>query len=73
VEIAAALDLPRDEARNALESRSYRQSVDADWNRATELGVTAVPTFVIDGRGLVGAQPYETLENLVSEAGAQRR
>ncbi|HSX81467.1 MAG TPA: DsbA family oxidoreductase, partial [Candidatus Saccharimonadia bacterium] len=32
-----------------------------------------VPTFVAQGRGVVGAQPYEIVERLVVLAGAQRR
>jgi predicted DsbA family dithiol-disulfide isomerase len=46
---------------------------DADWQRAIQPGVTGVPTFVAQGRGVVGAQPYEMLERLVIRAGAQRR
>ena len=32
-----------------------------------------VPTFVVGDRAVVGAQPYEALERLVIEAGAQGR
>ena len=35
--------------------------------------VTGVPTFVADRHGVVGAQPYEVLEQLVEKAGAPRR
>jgi len=35
---------------------------------ARSLGVTAVPTFVAGGRGLVGAQPYPELKRLVHAA-----
>jgi predicted DsbA family dithiol-disulfide isomerase len=31
--------------------------------------VTGVPTFVIGRNGVVGAQPYEALEQLVKQAG----
>ena len=33
-----------------------------------DYGVTGVPTFVIGDRGVVGAQPYEALEQLVKRA-----
>lgn len=72
VEIAGSVGLAEVEAHEVLESRSLAASVDADWNRAAALGVTAVPTFVIDGRGVVVAQPYEVLEDLVSRTAAQR-
>jgi predicted DsbA family dithiol-disulfide isomerase len=35
--------------------------------------VTGVPTFVAGGYGVVGAQPYEVLEQLVERVGAPRR
>jgi len=36
-------------------------------------GVAGVPIFVADRYGVVGAQPYEVLEQLVEKAGAKRR
>jgi predicted DsbA family dithiol-disulfide isomerase len=73
VAVAERAGLPGDEARQALEQRTFRAAVDADWARARALGVTGVPTFVAAGRGVVGAQPYEVLETLVQRAGAPRR
>jgi predicted DsbA family dithiol-disulfide isomerase len=73
VDIAEAASLSRSEARQVLISRAFKDTVDADWQRAMRLGVTGVPTFVAQGRGVVGAQPYEILERLVVLAGAQRR
>jgi predicted DsbA family dithiol-disulfide isomerase len=34
--------------------------------------VTGVPTYVAGGFGVVGAQPYEALEQLMSEVGAAK-
>ena len=53
---------------------TLREAVDADWKRSRELGITGVPTFVLGGRGLVGAQPYAQLEAFVAadEDGAPR-
>jgi predicted DsbA family dithiol-disulfide isomerase len=72
VAVAERVGLPGDEARAVLEERTFRDAVDADWDRARELGVTGVPTFVCGGRGLVGAQPYEALERFVRMAGATK-
>ena len=60
-------------AREALQQRSFKDAVDADWSRSRQYGVTGVPTFVAAGRGVVGAQPYAMLEQLVTGAGAVRR
>jgi len=68
VEIAAATGLSADGAREVLEKRTYRAVVDADWAKSHQYGVTGVPTFVAGGHGVVGAQPYEALEQLVERA-----
>ena len=72
VDVAEAAGLSGSEARQVLVSRHFKDTVDADWQRAMRLGVTGVPTFVAQGHGVVGAQPYEILERLVVLAGAQR-
>ena len=68
MEIAKTIGLPADEAVEALVSRNYKQAVDADWRRCAELGVNAVPTFLVGRYLLVGAHPYEELEKLVQRA-----
>ncbi len=73
VEIAASVGLPADEARAVLEEHRFKDAVDADWAKSHRYGVTGVPTFVADRHGVVGAQPYEVLEQLVEKAGAPRR
>ena len=58
-------------AREVLQSRSFSDAVDADWDLSRRYGVTGVPTFVAAQKSVVGAQPYEVLENLLQEAGAE--
>ncbi len=67
VDMAISVGLPGKEAQEVLETRALRESVDSDWSRSREKGVTAVPTFRMNGRNLVGAQPYEVLEKFVIE------
>ena len=73
VDIAASVGLPADEARAVLDERRFKEAVDADWAKSHRYGVTGVPTFVAGRYGIVGAQPYEALEELVQRAGAARR
>jgi predicted DsbA family dithiol-disulfide isomerase len=54
-----------DGAREVLEKRTFKDAVDADWKLARQYGITGVPTFVVGRHGVVGAQPYEVLEQLV--------
>ena len=73
VEIAQSVGLPGEEARAVLTERRFKDAVDADWAKSHQYGVTGVPTFVAGGYGVVGAQPYEVLEQLLDKAGARRR
>ena len=72
LDIVKARGLSVDSAREVLEQRSFRDAVDADWAKSQQAGVTGVPTFVAGGYGVVGAQPYEALEQLMGEIGATR-
>ena len=73
VEVARSVGLSADEANRVLAERSFRAEVDADWDRARSHGITGVPTFVVGDRGLVGAQSYEMLAQLVEGSGAGKR
>jgi predicted DsbA family dithiol-disulfide isomerase len=73
VESAGSVGLSEEEASEVIETRSFSESVDGDWRRAAEFGVTSVPTFVMNRKGVVGAQPYDVLADLVSRAGAEPR
>lgn len=66
LDLAASVQLPRDEARRVIEQRRYRAAVDRDWQKAAEKRVTAVPTFIYADRRLVGAQSYPALKQLVT-------
>jgi predicted DsbA family dithiol-disulfide isomerase len=68
LEIAERVGLPLDAAREVLEKRTFKAAVDADWALSRQYGVTGVPTFVAGRSGVVGAQPYEVLEELVRRA-----
>jgi predicted DsbA family dithiol-disulfide isomerase len=68
LEIAGRVGLPVEAAREVLEQRTFKAAIDADWAASRQLGVTGVPTFVAGRYGVVGAQPYEVLEQLVTQA-----
>ena len=73
VEIARSVGLPPEEARAVLTERRCKDAVDADWAKSRAYGITGVPTFVAARYGVVGAQPYEVLVQLLEKAGAERR
>ena len=67
VDIATNIGLPEDEVKAVLADRSHKNAVDADWAKSREYGVTGVPTFVAGGYSLVGAQPYEMLQQMMEQ------
>ena len=73
VSLSASLGLPPDEARRVIVERSFREQVDADWQRSRALGITAVPTFMIGDERIVGFQPYDVIVQAVAGSGAKRR
>jgi predicted DsbA family dithiol-disulfide isomerase len=73
VKLAESTALPGKEAGDVLRSRTFRKEVEDDWERAHQLGINAVPTFVLGRQMVVGAQPYETLENLLINGGVKKR
>jgi predicted DsbA family dithiol-disulfide isomerase len=71
LDIVRQVGLSIDAAREVLEKRTFKDAVDADWELSREYGITGVPTFVAGRYGVVGAQPYEALEQLVRKAAAE--
>jgi predicted DsbA family dithiol-disulfide isomerase len=68
LEVVERVGLSLEGAREVLEKRTFKAAVDADWALSRRYGVTGVPTFVVGRYGVVGAQPYEALEQLVRNA-----
>ena len=71
--LAESIGLPAKEAEEVLETRTFKEVVDGDWSRGHEMGVRSVPTFVMNQRGVVGAQPYLVLEQLMKISGVKSR
>jgi len=63
VELAESVGLKGVE--EVLSKGTFKEAVDSDWRYSRSHGVRAVPTFVANGRMVVGAQPYNVLEELV--------
>lgn len=66
--IAASIGLDGQKAEQALVERTFKEAVDRDWQYSRACGITAVPTFMVHGRKLVGAQPYQALASLIEFA-----
>lgn len=64
---ATAINLDLDLFNQCLSSRKYKDEVEGDYSYATALGVQSTPTFFVNGIPVIGAQPYQVFENLVSQ------
>ena len=73
VRLAQSVGLPEDDAEDVLVSGVCKEAVDSDWALSRELGVTAVPTYLIDGDAVVGAYPYEVLADFLEARHVSRR
>jgi len=66
VRVGAEAGLPADELRTALAEGRFRAEVDEGIRWAQQIGVSAVPTFVLGERyGIVGAQELPVFENVL--------
>ena len=55
------------QVRQALADRRHRAAVEADQQLGSSLGVTGTPSFFVNGRRLVGAQPVDRFATLIDE------
>ena len=69
-DIAAAAGLDPDKAREVVESDAYAEEIRRSTVAAHRLGVTGVPAWLVDERGLIpGAQPHEVFDEVLGRLG----
>jgi protein-disulfide isomerase len=66
-EWAKELGLNMSKFKEAMASAKYDAMIDADSQFGTSVGAGGTPTFFINGRKLVGAQPQEQFEAIIEE------
>jgi len=66
---AQQLGLDTQRFNSCVDSHKYQASVEADVQEGNRLHVSGTPTFFINGRALVGAQPFEAFRSAISEVG----
>jgi len=66
--VAQEVGLNADEMQSSVESEKYTANVAEQVQWAYQIGVSGVPTYVINDRyALVGAQPYEVFKNALAQ------
>jgi predicted DsbA family dithiol-disulfide isomerase len=67
--LAPEFGITENEAMAVLKSNAYSEEVRADEKRAANLGITTVPSFVIDENiGISGAQPVDVFARAIQQA-----
>lgn len=64
---ASELGLDMGKFKAAMDSNKYDAYVAADSAEGTRVGANGTPTFFVNGRQLVGAQPFESFKRLIDE------
>jgi protein-disulfide isomerase len=67
VALAVELGLDGEGFELCLDSRRYSSAVEEDIAEGKRLGVQGTPTFFINDRKIVGAQPYENFRRVIEE------
>jgi protein-disulfide isomerase len=68
VRYAGRLSLDRESFTTCLDTRQFRKEVEADMIEGRALKLRGTPTFLVNGKPLVGAQPIEALREAIREA-----
>jgi protein-disulfide isomerase len=68
VEAAEMLKLDAQAFKACMDSTGARERVNADASEGRRLGMSGTPSFLIGGRPLVGAQPYEAFKQAIDAA-----
>ena len=70
---AEEVGLDADEMQHEVESEKYTAHVADQVRWAYQIGVTGVPTYVINNRyAIIGAQPYEVFEDALAQVANQK-
>ena len=70
---ARALGIDGEKFDQCLDSGKHTANVRADYELGEKMGVNSTPTIYINGRPLVGAQPFEQFKLIIDEELSRRK
>ena len=65
IEMASEEGVSSSEIQSCIDNENPMNEVNADSQEADEIGASGTPTFFINGKKLVGAQPYSRFETVI--------
>lgn len=67
-EIAGTLGVNTNQFKSCMESSKFQANLDKDMSEGQAAGVSGTPTIFINGRSVVGAEPYTSIKPLIDQA-----
>jgi protein-disulfide isomerase len=68
IRYAVEVGLAPEPFTRCVDERRFASAVEADVAQARTLGIRSTPTFLINGRPLIGAHPVENFRSAIDEA-----
>lgn len=59
--------------KKEMDDHKYKTEIDADMKDGGSIGVTGTPAFIINGKSVVGAQPFEAFQKAIDAALAKAK
>lgn len=67
INLAEKLGLSTSNFKTCLENKKYLDQIQKEYNEAQSIGVNGTPTFFINGKQIVGAQPYNVFKQAIEQ------
>jgi protein-disulfide isomerase len=67
LKLAEELKMNTSDFKNCLDSKKYDQKIQNDYNLGSGIGVNGTPTFFVNGKQIVGAQPYSAFKSAIDQ------
>jgi len=67
LKLAEELKMNTSDFKNCLDSKKYDQKIQNDYNLGSGIGVNGTPTFFVNGKQVVGAQPYSAFKSAIDQ------
>lgn len=64
---AGAMKLDQTKFDQCLDSGKFAEGIKADMDQGAKLGISSTPTLYVNGRPVIGAQPYEFFVTVIEE------
>lgn len=72
LKLANELGLDTNQFKKCLGDQKYKDKIKKDYEGGASIGVNGTPTFFINGKQIIGAQPYSVFEKAIEEALSQK-